>query len=53
MKKQRKSKRNKTTRNLMNVKAITERSLVPLHGEEIVFFLIQPTNVSVLSRESL
>ena len=37
----------------MNVKAITERSLVPLHGEELVLFLIQPTNVSVLSRESL
>ena len=37
----------------MNVKSITEHSLIPLHGEEIVFFLIQPTNVSVLSRESL
>ena len=37
----------------MNVKAITEHSLVTLRGEEIVLFFIQPTNVSVLSRESL
>jgi hypothetical protein len=37
----------------MNIKSITEWSIIPLHGDEIIFFLIQPTNVSVLSRESL
>ena len=37
----------------MNVKAITEHSLLTLRGEEIVLFLIKPTNVSVLSRASL
>jgi len=37
----------------MNIQKITEHSLITPHGEEIVLFLIQPTNVSVLSRESL
>lgn len=37
----------------MNIQSITEHSLITPHGEEIVLFLIQPTNVSVLSRESL
>ncbi|WP_347707246.1 hypothetical protein [Anaerotruncus colihominis] len=44
---------NKTTRRLMNIRKITGHSLVTLYGGEIVLFLIQPTNVSVLSRESL
>lgn len=37
----------------MNIRKITGHSLVTLYGGEIVLFLIQPTNVSVLSRESL
>ena len=37
----------------MNVKAITENSILTLRGDEIVLLLIQPTNVSVLSRDGL
>ena len=37
----------------MNIKAISEHSIVGERGDEIVLFLIQPTNVSVLSREGL
>ena len=37
----------------MNVKAITENSILTLKGDEIVLLLIQPTNVSVLSRDGL
>ena len=37
----------------MQVERITEHSVITPQGEEIVLFLLQPTNVSVLSRESL
>ena len=37
----------------MNIRKITDHSLATLHGDEVVLFLVQPTNVSVLSRESL
>lgn len=37
----------------MNIKAISEHSIISARGDEIVLFLIQPTNVSVLSREGL
>lgn len=37
----------------MNIRKLTDHSLVTLRGDEVVLFLIQPTNVSVLSRESL
>ena len=37
----------------MNIKAISEHIIVSARGDEIVLFLIQPTNVSVLSREGL
>ena len=46
-------RRKKSTRKLLNVEAITEHSIVTSHGDEIVLFLLQPTNVSVLSREGL
>ncbi len=37
----------------MNVDRIGDYSLHTVHGSEIVFFLVQPTNISVLSAESL
>jgi hypothetical protein len=37
----------------MNVERISDYSLHTIHGSEIVFFLVQPTNISVLSAESL
>jgi hypothetical protein len=52
-------KKKKSTRWLMNVERITDYSLhsingtQSLRGDEIVYFLVQPTNISVLSSESL
>ncbi len=37
----------------MNIKVISEHSIISARGDEIVLFLIQPTNVSVLSRDGL
>jgi len=46
-------KKKKSTRWLMNVERISDYSLYSLRGSEIVYFLVQPTNISVLSSESL
>ena len=46
-------KKKKSTRWLMNVDRISDYSLHSIHGAEIVYFLVQPTNISVLSSESL
>ena len=46
-------KKKKSTRWMMNVDRIGDYSLHTVHGSEIVFFLVQPTNISVLSAESL
>ena len=46
-------KKKKSTRWLMNADHISDYSLHSIHGNEIVYFLIQPTNISVLSSESL
>ena len=51
--KENRRKKKKSTRWLMNVERISERGLHTIHGAEIVFFLVQPTNISVLSAESL
>jgi len=37
----------------MNAEQISDYSLHSIHGNEIVYFLVQPTNISVLSAESL
>ncbi|MDL2232323.1 hypothetical protein LJC63_01915 [Ruminococcaceae bacterium OttesenSCG-928-L11] len=46
-------KKQKPTRRLMNVERIGDYSLHSIRGGEIVYFLVQPTNISVLSSESL
>lgn len=46
-------KQKKSTRGLMNVERISDYSLHCMKGSEIVYFLIQPTNISVLSSENL
>ena len=46
-------KKKKSTRELMNVDRISDFSLHCLQGSEIVFFIVQPTNISVLSSENL
>lgn len=43
----------RSTRWLMNTERISDYSLHSIHGGEIVYFLIQPTNISVLSSENL
>lgn len=48
-----KNRKKKSTRQFINAKAITAYSLVTYHGEEIAFFIIKPTNISVLSPENL
>lgn len=49
-----KRKKNKnSTRELINAKTITDYSLKLFNGEEIVFFVIQPQNLSVMSNESI
>lgn len=47
------SRQRQTTRQLINTKALTDYSLLTYHGDELVFFSVQPTNLSVLSEESL
>ena len=45
--------RRKYTRALTNCETITDHSLVTQHGDELAYFLIQPTNISVLSQEAM
>lgn len=47
------NRQRQTTHQLINTKALTEFSLLTYHGDELVFFSVQPTNLSVLSEESL
>lgn len=50
------SKREKnvlSTRELMGIRKITDYSIQTYAGDEMVFFLIKPNNLSVLSKESL
>lgn len=42
-----------TTRQLINTKAITDYSLQTYRNDELVYFIVQPTNISVMSEESL
>ncbi len=41
------------TRELMGTKEVTDYSIRTYRNEELVYFLIQPSNISVLSEESL
>lgn len=51
MKKKRRKKQ--STRELINTKTITDYSLQQYGGDEIVFFMIQPQNLSVMSHENI
>lgn len=46
------AKEKASTRQLMGIKNITSYSLVTAHGD-LVFFMIKPTNISVLSNTSI
>lgn len=48
-----KKKKHISTRLLTNTKTITDHSLQQYSGDEVIFFIIQPQNLSVMSRESI
>ena len=47
------AKQRLSTRQLMNTRRITEYSLETYDGDELVYFIIRPTNLSVLSESSV
>ena len=51
-KKKQEARKKASTRQLMGIEEITGHSLVTPHGE-LVFFMIKPTNISVLSDSSI
>ena len=51
-KKKQEAKEKASTRQLMGIEGITGHSLATPHGE-LVFFMIKPTNISVLSDSSI
>lgn len=51
-KKKNEAKEKASTRQLMGIKDISSHALVTSHGE-LVFFMIKPTNISVLSESSV
>lgn len=51
-KKKQEAREKSSTRQLMGIEGINEHSLVTPHGE-LVFFMIKPTNISVLSDSSI
>ena len=47
------ARQKQVTRQLINTKAVTDFSLATNRGDELVYFIIKPTNISVLSEESV
>ena len=47
------AKQKQYTRQLINTRSVTDYSLLTHRGDELVYFLIKPTNISVLSEESV
>ena len=52
-KKRKEEKQKASTRKLIGIKDIGEASLVTYDQGELVYFLVKPANISVLSEESL
>ena len=52
-KKDKQNKKLKSTRELINAKTISNNSLKLFNDDEIVFFIIQPQNLSVMSPENI
>lgn len=46
-------RKTKSTREVINVKTITENSLKLFSEDELVYFIIQPQNLSVMSKENI
>lgn len=53
MKKKKQNKKLKSTRQLINAKMISDDSLKLFNGDEIIFFMIKPQNLSVMSAENI
>lgn len=47
------ARQKQVTRQLINTKAVTDYSLATDRGDELVYFIIKPTNISVLSEKSV
>lgn len=47
------AKQKQYTRQLINTKAVTDHGLLTYRGDELVYFLVKPTNISVLSEDSV
>ena len=47
------ARQKQVTRQLINTKAVTDYSLATNRGDELVYFIIKPTNISVLSEKSV
>jgi len=47
------AKQKQYTRQLINTKNITDYSLLTGRGDELVYFIVKPTNISVLSEDSV
>lgn len=52
-KEKKKTRQKQSTRQLINTKSVTDHSLVTYGHGELVYFIIKPTNISVLSETSL
>lgn len=52
-KKDKQNKKLKSTRELINTRTISQDSLKLFNGDEIVFFIIKPQNLSVMSHENI
>lgn len=47
------ARQKQVTRQLINTMAVTDYSLATNRGDELVYFIIKPTNISVLSEKSV
>ena len=47
------AKQKQYTRQLINTKAVTDHGLLTYRGDELVYFIIKPTNISVLSETNV
>lgn len=47
------AKQKQYTRQLINTRSVTDYSLLTYRGDELVYFIVKPTNISVLSEESV
>lgn len=47
------AKQKQFTRQIINTQSVTDHSLATCRGDELVYYIIKPTNISVLSEDSI